>query len=116
GDVDIHYVLPTTPASELIRFSHLRTNYLHCLPGWPLLRQEAPRSTSAELVDNRIEDDAQGGQTEATDGGFGREKGFEQRPFGVSEIRGIEQMRGIHPPSIPDAAARLIPVFKQFLI
>src|SRR5262249_43060688 len=39
-----------------------------------------------ELVDNRIEDDAQGVQTEATDGGFGRQKGFEQRPFGVSEI------------------------------
>jgi len=29
GDVEIHYVIPTTPASEHVRFSHLRTNYLH---------------------------------------------------------------------------------------
>jgi hypothetical protein len=28
GDVEIHYVIPTTPASEHVRFSHLRTNYL----------------------------------------------------------------------------------------
>ena len=28
GDVEIHYVLPTTSASEHVRFSHLRTNYL----------------------------------------------------------------------------------------
>ncbi|HEU0025789.1 MAG TPA: recombinase family protein, partial [Ktedonobacterales bacterium] len=28
GDVEIHYVIPTTPASEQVRFSHLRTNYL----------------------------------------------------------------------------------------
>ena len=27
GDVEIHYVIPTTPASERVRFSHLRTNY-----------------------------------------------------------------------------------------
>jgi site-specific DNA recombinase len=34
GDVEIHYVLPTTPASEHIRFSHLRTDYQHRLPRW----------------------------------------------------------------------------------
>jgi site-specific DNA recombinase len=28
GDVEIRYVIPTTPASEHVRFSHLRTNYL----------------------------------------------------------------------------------------
>src|SRR5260370_21409089 len=32
--VEIHYVLPTTPASELVRFSDLRTDYQHRLPGW----------------------------------------------------------------------------------
>jgi site-specific DNA recombinase len=31
GDVEIHYVIPTTPASEHVRFSHLRTNYLSLL-------------------------------------------------------------------------------------
>jgi site-specific DNA recombinase len=32
GDVEIHYVIPTTPASEQVRFSHLRTNYLSLFP------------------------------------------------------------------------------------
>jgi site-specific DNA recombinase len=40
GDVEIHYVIPTTPASEHVRFSHLRTNYLLLLspvaPRWHL--------------------------------------------------------------------------------
>jgi site-specific DNA recombinase len=28
GEVEIHYVIPTSPPSEHVRFSHLRTNYL----------------------------------------------------------------------------------------
>jgi site-specific DNA recombinase len=28
GDVEIRYVIPTSPASVHVRFSHLRTNYL----------------------------------------------------------------------------------------
>jgi site-specific DNA recombinase len=28
GDVEIRYVIPTSPASAHVRFSHLRTNYL----------------------------------------------------------------------------------------
>jgi site-specific DNA recombinase len=31
GDVEIHYVIPTTTASEHVRFSQLRTNYLRVL-------------------------------------------------------------------------------------
>src|SRR5262249_58971868 len=29
ADVEIHYVIPTTPASEQVRFCHLRTDYFH---------------------------------------------------------------------------------------
>jgi hypothetical protein len=29
GDVEIRYVIPTTPASEHVRFCHLRTDYFH---------------------------------------------------------------------------------------
>jgi site-specific DNA recombinase len=29
SDVEIHYVIPTTPASEQVRFCHLRTDYFH---------------------------------------------------------------------------------------
>src|SRR6266478_3842723 len=32
GDVEIHYVIPTTPASEHVRFRHVRTNYLLPFP------------------------------------------------------------------------------------
>ena len=42
GDVEIHYVIPTSPSSEYVRFSHLRTNYLHRLPGWKIAWQVAP--------------------------------------------------------------------------
>jgi site-specific DNA recombinase len=31
SDVEIHYVIPTTPASEHVRFCHLRTDYRHHL-------------------------------------------------------------------------------------
>ena len=37
GNVEIRYVIPTSPASAHVRFSHLRTNYLHRLPGGKLL-------------------------------------------------------------------------------
>jgi site-specific DNA recombinase len=32
-DVEIRYVIPTTPASEHVRFCHLRTDYFHTLVG-----------------------------------------------------------------------------------
>ncbi len=38
GDVEIRYVIPTSPASVHVRFSHLRTNYLERLPGTVVAR------------------------------------------------------------------------------
>lgn len=29
GDVEIHYVIPTTPESEHVRFCHLRSDYFY---------------------------------------------------------------------------------------
>ncbi|HET8852399.1 MAG TPA: recombinase family protein, partial [Ktedonobacteraceae bacterium] len=52
GDVEIRYVIPTSPATAHVRFSHLRTNYLDGLPGRPFLGQEPPGVPST----NRIED------------------------------------------------------------
>jgi hypothetical protein len=34
ADVEIHYVIPTTPASEQVRFCHLRTDYFDCRLGF----------------------------------------------------------------------------------
>src|SRR5258706_16433043 len=43
GDVEIRYVIPTTPASEHVRFCHLRTDYFHHIasPVGPLRRRPA---------------------------------------------------------------------------
>lgn len=41
GAVEIHYVIPTTPASEHVRFSHLRTNYFLPFPPLPPSRHVA---------------------------------------------------------------------------
>jgi site-specific DNA recombinase len=43
GDVEIRYVIPTSPTSVHVRFSHLRTNYLDRLPRAVVARQIAPR-------------------------------------------------------------------------
>lgn len=59
GDVEIHYVILTTPACEHVRFSRLRTNYSHRLPRRPFLGQKALRAACAELVEDRVVDRAQ---------------------------------------------------------
>ena len=56
GDVEIRYVIPTSPTSVHVRFSHLRTNYLDCLPGWPVGRQQSPGTASAQHIEQRIHD------------------------------------------------------------
>jgi hypothetical protein len=41
GEVEIRYVIPTSPSSEHVRFCHLRSDYLHnppvCRPNFSLL-------------------------------------------------------------------------------
>jgi hypothetical protein len=56
GDVEIHYVIPTTPASEHVRFSHLRTNYLDRLPGTVRSRQRAPGAAGTQPVPQALDD------------------------------------------------------------
>jgi hypothetical protein len=47
GDVEIRYVIPTTPASEHVRFCHLRTDYFHLVP---LAIHRPVERTAATLV------------------------------------------------------------------
>jgi site-specific DNA recombinase len=59
GDVEIRYVIPTSPSSEHVSFSHLRTNYLHCRPRPVVPRQQAPLTTAAQEIEDPVEDQAQ---------------------------------------------------------
>jgi site-specific DNA recombinase len=59
GDVEIHYVIPTTPASEHVRFSHLRTNYLDRGPRSIVARQISPGAATAHEIKEPVEDAAQ---------------------------------------------------------
>ncbi len=54
--VEIHYVLPTTPASEHVRFSDLRTDYQHRLPGWKTAGHVVPGTAGAHDVEDGVED------------------------------------------------------------
>src|SRR5215204_444399 len=44
-EVEIRYVVPTFPDGPHHPFCHLRTDYLHRLPGWEVVRQEPPSAT-----------------------------------------------------------------------
>lgn len=59
GDVEIRYVLPTTPASEHIRFSHLRTDYQHRLPRWVVAGQVAPGAATPHDAEDGLQNTAQ---------------------------------------------------------
>jgi site-specific DNA recombinase len=54
GDVEIRYVIPTSPASEHVRFSHLRTNYLHTLPRRPVGWQQPPGTAGAQHIEQCV--------------------------------------------------------------
>lgn len=99
GDVEIHYVIPTTPASEYVRFSRLRTNYSHRLPRRPFLGQKALRAARVKLIDDRVVDRAQGMDAWTPDGRLGRQERLEQRPLAVGEVSGVEEKLSVHAPA-----------------
>jgi site-specific DNA recombinase len=58
GDVEIRSVIPTTPASVHVRFSHLRTNYLHRLPRRPFLWRQAPGVACTDSIEDGTQEGA----------------------------------------------------------
>jgi site-specific DNA recombinase len=53
-DVEIRYVVPTSPNSPHQPFCQLRTDYLDRLPRWKLLGQEAPGNASPKNVEDAV--------------------------------------------------------------
>ena len=89
GDVEIHYVIPATPASEHVRFSHLRTNYLHRLPRREVVGQLAPGTTAAGHIEDGVGNLASFPARWAPARLHRRHQRFENCPLLVGEIRGI---------------------------
>jgi site-specific DNA recombinase len=82
-EVEIRYVVPTSPDGPHQPFCHSRTDYLHRLPGWEVLGQESPSTTALEHVEDGIEDLSRAVQTR-TSGGFGSGKvRFQAAPFAI---------------------------------
>jgi hypothetical protein len=53
-DVEVRYVVPTSPTPPHQPFCQLRTDYLHRLPGREVLRQEAPGNAAAEHLEDAV--------------------------------------------------------------
>jgi hypothetical protein len=94
GDVEIRYVFPTTPASEHIRFSHLRTDYQGGLPGGQVVRHRPPLVPAAHHVQDGVDDLASAmarGSSTRLDGGNQR---CENRPLGIAQVARIRFAQG----------------------
>jgi site-specific DNA recombinase len=90
GDVEIRYVIPTSPASAHVRFSHLRTNYLDRLPGAVLARDVPPGAAGTQQGENASADAPHVRGPRAAMGFAARDEGSEQRPLRIVEITGID--------------------------
>lgn len=86
GDVEIRYVVPTSPEGPHYPFCHLRKDYLDGLPGWEVVGQQTPGATATEDVEDGVEDLAQGADP-GTSGGFrDGQVGLDAGPFGVGKV------------------------------
>ena len=90
SDVEIRYVIPTTPRSEQVRFCHLRTDHLDGLPGRVLARHVTPRAARAQDVEDAIEDQAHIRVAWAAAGLGRRDETFDTLPFSVGEVAWVE--------------------------
>jgi site-specific DNA recombinase len=59
-EVEIRYVVPTSPDGPHQPFCHLRTDYLDRLPGRKIARQKPPGAAALQDVEDGVEDLAQG--------------------------------------------------------
>ncbi len=85
-EVEIRYVVPTSPEGPHHPFCHLRTDYLDGLPGREVVGQQASGAAATQDVENGVEDLA-GVVDLGTPGGLGGgQVVFEATPFGVGEV------------------------------
>jgi site-specific DNA recombinase len=82
-EVEIRYVVPTSPEGPHQPFCHLRTDYLDGLPGREVVRQQPPCTAASNDVEDGVQDLADGVHL-GTSGGFwcGQVR-FEAGPLGV---------------------------------
>lgn len=110
GDVEIRYVIPTSPASVHVRFSHLRTNYLHRLPRRPLVWQQAPGAAGAQHIEDGIYNGAQGMLARPTGFRLRRQQWLHHAPLSVGEVGEI----GVRVHTPQPIQRRCLPAFSPF--
>jgi hypothetical protein len=85
-EVEIPYVVPTSPEGPHHPFCHLRTDYLNGLPGREVVGQQTPRAATAHDVEDGVEDLAKG-MFPGTSGGFRYgHVGLDAGPFGIGKV------------------------------
>jgi site-specific DNA recombinase len=86
GEVEIRYVVPTSPDGPHQPFCRLRTDYLDGLPGREVVGQRPPSAAASKDVEDGVEYLA-GVVHLGTSGGFGcGQVRFEAAPFGVGKV------------------------------
>jgi hypothetical protein len=58
GEVDIRYVIPTSPTGDAVRFCHLRSDYRNAVPIAEAVRQIPPRRIGAGDPQHRSKEQA----------------------------------------------------------
>ena len=93
-EVEIRYVVPTSPDGPHQPFCHLRTDYLDGLPGRELVGQEPPSAAAAHHVEDGVQELAGSVSARTAAGlGFGDER-LEDAPFLVGEVGGVGSSGG----------------------
>jgi len=85
-EIEIRYVVPTSPEGPHLSFCHLRTDYLDGLPRRELIRQESPSTATLEDVKDSVEDLADGVDPRSSSLVGRRNVGLDAFPFGVGQI------------------------------
>ena len=89
GDVEIRYVIPTSPATAHVRFSHLRTNYLHRTPRTVLAGQIPPGAAGPQHIKDAVGNPAHVRGSRAAVRFGGRNEWGQQRPLCVVHVTGV---------------------------
>jgi site-specific DNA recombinase len=88
-EVEIRYVIPTSPEGPHYPFCHLRTDYQDGLPEGEVLRQHPPLAAALEEVEDGVEDLARAAEPRPAALLRGWEKRLQQTPLVVGKVARI---------------------------
>jgi hypothetical protein len=95
-DVEVRYVVPTSPNPPHQPFCQLRTDYLDALPGRQVMGKHPPGDAATEHVGYGVYYLSYVNRARAASWLFWRQQGFQDRPFGICEVCGIAPPFHVH--------------------